>query len=167
MEQGIRIAALAGLGGMFGWGVGDFFAKKTIDEIGDVTSLVLAHMFGTAFLLFVVGYAAMTGRPPVIPTDPADWGGVFFFGVLQAIVYLLVYRGFGKGQLALLNPIFASFSGLTALLSIVFLARSLPAMRCLHSLPSLAACCCSMQIRRRCLSADLALFAFPAFPRSH
>jgi uncharacterized membrane protein len=40
------------------------------------------------------------------------------FGALQALIYFLVYRGFEKEQLAPLNPVFASFSGVTALLSI-------------------------------------------------
>jgi len=40
MQQELLIAVLAGLGGMFGWGFADFFAKKTIDEIGSVASLV-------------------------------------------------------------------------------------------------------------------------------
>ncbi len=117
----LLVAVLAGLGGMLGWGLADFFAKKTIDEIGDVVSLVLAHLFGTAaFILLVFGRGVVAGAPMAFPHDVATWGGLTFFGALQATVYLLVYRGFGKGQLAVLNPIFASFSGLTALLSILF-----------------------------------------------
>jgi drug/metabolite transporter (DMT)-like permease len=54
-----------------------------------------------------------------IPMKAMTWGGFAFFGALQAAVYLLVYQGFSKGQLAVLNPIFASYSGFTALLSIL------------------------------------------------
>jgi drug/metabolite transporter (DMT)-like permease len=121
IDHVLLAAVLAGLGGMLGWGLADFFAKKTIDEIGDVVSLVLAHLFGTAaFIALVLGRGAWNGTPPALPHDLVTWGGLAFFGTLQAAVYVLVYRGFGKGQLAVLNPIFASFSGLTALLSILF-----------------------------------------------
>lgn len=102
----------------------DFFAKKTIDEIGDVVSLVLAHLVGTAaFIALVVGRTALGIAPLTIPSDARTWGGLTFFGLLQGIVYLLVYRGFGKGQLAILNPVFSSFSGLTVLFSVFLFAE--------------------------------------------
>lgn len=41
------------------------------------------------------------------------------------LVYWLVYKGFSKGQLAVLNPIFASYSGIVALISIIFLSERL------------------------------------------
>jgi len=124
MEQSLLVAIVAGAGGMLGWGLADFFAKKTIDEIGDVTSLVLAHLTGSiGFLALVAGHTLATRMPFDLPHDPTAWAGVIFFGVLQAAVYLLVYRGFGKGQLAVLNPLFASFSGITALLSVLVLGE--------------------------------------------
>ena len=42
---------------MFGWGVADFFAKKSIDEIGDIESLVWAHVAGALILLALAGYS--------------------------------------------------------------------------------------------------------------
>ncbi len=117
----LAIAVVAGLGGMLGWGIADFLAKKTIDELGDVVSLVWAHVFGFAvFVVLAVVRLVIADGGPAVPPSGAVWLAVLAFGVLQAIVYLLVYRGFGKGQVAVLNPVFASFSGLTALLSIVF-----------------------------------------------
>src|SRR3954463_9014913 len=108
----LLIAVLAGLGGMFGWGFADLFAQKTIDAIGDITTLVVAHIFGTAFLVLLSLYEIFVRHHSIlIPSDPMVWAGLVFFGALQAIVYLLVYIGFGKGQLAVLNPIFSSYSG--------------------------------------------------------
>ena len=118
--QELTVAVLAGLGGMLGWGFADFFGKKAIDEIGDVVSLVWAHICGTAvFFLFAFYEFFATGHGVTVPQSGEVWAGLFFFGALQATVYLLVYKGFGKGQLAVLNPIFASFSGLAAILSVV------------------------------------------------
>src|SRR6266568_7031777 len=120
MQNELFVALVAGLGGMLGWGLADFFAKKTIDQLGDIVSLVWAHLFGTAaFIAIAVCQMAAGYKPIAIPTDSQTWVLLALFGALQAGVYLLVYRGFGKGQVALLNPIFASFSGLVAVLSIV------------------------------------------------
>lgn len=124
MQQELLIAVIAGLSGMLGWGFADFFAKKTIDEIGDIASLVWAHVFGTLGFALVAIYQYFVYKQNVLfPTDPFTWGLLAFFGALQAVVYLLVYKGFGKGQLAVLNPIFASYSGITALISILVFAE--------------------------------------------
>lgn len=124
MQQELLIAVLAGLGGMLGWGFADFFAKKTIDEIGSVASLVWAHIFGVIALLVVVFYKLSILHGSIaIPSDFKTWGLLIFFGTLQAVVYLLVYQGFSKGQLAILNPVFASYSGIVAIISIVVLGE--------------------------------------------
>jgi drug/metabolite transporter (DMT)-like permease len=115
----LAIAVGAGFGGMLGWGLADFFAKKTIDQIGDIVSLAWAHVFGSiAFIVIALYQSLVRGQAVAIPTDAATLAFLALFGVLQAAVYLLVYRGFSKGQVALLNPLFASFSGLTAIMSI-------------------------------------------------
>ncbi|HYH35899.1 MAG TPA: EamA family transporter, partial [Candidatus Saccharimonadales bacterium] len=71
------------------------------------------------------------GQDVHVPAEPATWAGLLGFGVIQMIVYWLVYEGFGKGQLAVLNPVFASYSGIVALISIVALGEA-P-----HLLPSI------------------------------
>ncbi len=119
MQSGLFIAVGAGLGGMLGWGFADLFAKKTIDAIGDVATLAWAHVFGSfAFLLFAL-YKFSYGQEIILPHNFSTWALLVFFGALQATVYLLVYKGFSKGHVSVLNPVFASFSGLTALFSIL------------------------------------------------
>jgi len=130
MDQDVLIALAAGFGGMLGWGLADFFAKKTIDAIGDVVSLVWAHVFGTMAFVAIALYQLAVRRQEIgIPHDLETWALLALFGVLQAAVYLFVYRGFGKGQLALLNPMFACFSGLTAVISIVGFGETASAPR--------------------------------------
>lgn len=117
---------------MLGWGFADYFAKKTIDQIGDIVSLVWAHVFGTCgFLVLALATAALRAGSVAVPSDPSTWALLALFGILQAAVYLLVYIGFGKGQLALLNPIFASFSGITAVVSIAAFGEPFSALRAL------------------------------------
>lgn len=120
MQTELLIALIGGFGAMLGWGFADFFAKKTIDKVGSFVSLVWAHLFGTVALCLVALFQVFVFKNPLtIPNDLGIWGLLLFFGTLQAIVYLLAYEGFGKGKLSILNPIFASYSGLAALLSIV------------------------------------------------
>jgi drug/metabolite transporter (DMT)-like permease len=120
MQSSLFLAMGAGLGGMLGWGLADLFAKKTIDEIGDVATLAWAHVFGSlGFIIFAFYKFSSASKPIILPHGLSTWALLVLFGILQAIVYLLVYKGFGKGQVAVLNPVFASFSGLTALFSIL------------------------------------------------
>ena len=110
---------------MLGWGTADFFAKKAIDEIGDIVSLVWAHLAGAGLLVAFAGGAYLAGWPILtLPATASAWGALAFFGALQAAVYLFVYVGFGKGQISVLNPIFASYCGLVALFSLAFLGEA-------------------------------------------
>jgi drug/metabolite transporter (DMT)-like permease len=134
MHSALLIAMLAGLGGMLGWGSADFFAKKAVDTVGPIKSLVWAHLFGTA-ILFVAFLARMlfhSSSGTGITMNASSWLALAFFGVLQMIVYWLAYMGFEKGQISVLNPVFASYSGLVALLSIVLFGATL------HWLPGVA-----------------------------
>ncbi len=91
IEKGLSVAILSGLVGMLGWGFADLFAKKTIDEIGDVVSLFWAHVCGVLVLVMVALYQlVLRGRMITIPHNLNSWGLLLFFGALQATVYLLV-----------------------------------------------------------------------------
>jgi drug/metabolite transporter (DMT)-like permease len=118
MDDSLTIAIIAGLGGMLGWGFADFFAKKTIDVIGDIASLVWAHSIASLILLVYIVQKYLSDSS-AFPQTFEEGSIIFFFGGLQALVYILVYRGFGKGKLAVLNPVFSSYAGITALLSIL------------------------------------------------
>ena len=118
MHTALATAVLAGLGGMIGWGSADFFAKKTIDKIGPLKSLVWGHASGSLILLTVMLLQGLTGSHITQPHGLA-WLGLIGFGVLQMLIYYLLYVGFEKGQVAVLNPVFASFTGLVALVAIV------------------------------------------------
>ena len=121
IQNGLFIAILAGLGGMLGWGFSEFATKKSVDKIGTISSLVWAHVFGTMVLFFTLLFSKLfIVRVPVIfPTDSSEWLGLLFFGALQTTVYYFGYKGFEKGKVAILSPIFASFAGLVALFSVV------------------------------------------------
>lgn len=120
MKHELLIAALAGLGGMLGWGFSEFATKKSVDKIGAISSLVWAHVFGTIILFSLLFIKLFIVHTPIIfPSHVTDWLGVLFFGTLQTIVYYFGYKGFEKGEVSILSPIFASFTGLVALFSVL------------------------------------------------
>ena len=124
MSAELALAFLAGLGGMCGWGVADFFAKKTIDQVGDVTTLFWAQLIGVAPLgaLFLLNPAAPR-------LDAAGWCFAVVLGVWSGLSYIPTYVAFGKGQVSVLSPIFASYAVVVAILSALLLHEHIPAGR--------------------------------------
>ena len=125
MASGLLIAILAGLGGMLGWGLADFFAKKTIDKLGDVPALAWGSVFGTIALFLAVAFNFFSSDFRLAsPENGMIWLGLILFGLLQATVNYFVYKGFGKGHVSILSPVFGSFAGITAVLSIFVFKES-------------------------------------------
>lgn len=111
-DGGLAVATLAGLGGMAGWGVADFLAKKTIDRIGDLTTLFWAQAIGIAPLL---GIFAVSRHVPTLHAYDLLW--LVLLGAASALSYLSLYAGFGKGQVSFLSPVFAAHAALVVILS--------------------------------------------------
>lgn len=120
MHNTLFIALLAGLGSMIGWGTADFFAKKTIDKIGDIRTLFWQQLFGVIPLLAI--FLAHPQIPHLQRFDPLF---LLLFGIVAALAYLPLYTGFGKGQVSLLSPVFASYSVVVVVLSVVILGEPL------------------------------------------
>ncbi|MFD9053187.1 EamA family transporter [Streptomyces zaomyceticus] len=121
MPSDLAVAMLAGVGAMVGWGFSDFFAKLAVDRIGSLSALVWAHLAGAAIIVtVVVARDLSTWTAPVWPDTPGLWYALAGLGAAQALVYLFVYRGFEKGRLAILNPLFSAYGGGAAILTIVF-----------------------------------------------
>jgi uncharacterized membrane protein len=115
------IALIAGLSGMLGWGVSDFFAKKTIDKIGDLKTLIGSQIIGGVFLLV---YFLFTK-----PTLPAVTGTMLFYvsalAALDGAGYLFLYRAFQKGVVSIVSPIAASAAGVSVITAVFLFKESL------------------------------------------
>jgi drug/metabolite transporter (DMT)-like permease len=119
----LSAALLGGSGAMIGWGLSDFFAKRTIDEIGDVATLAWGQIVGC--LLLAIGTGA-SGEHLAYSTS--HWFELAAFGVVSGWSYLVLYRGFAKGQVSVLSPIFASYAGVAALGTAIAFGENLPSL---------------------------------------
>jgi drug/metabolite transporter (DMT)-like permease len=117
----VTVALIGGCGAMLGWGASDFFAKKTIDEVGDLTTLFWGQLVGAVGLLI-----GLVARHNSMHYDAARWTLLATFGVISGLSYLLLYRGFAKGQVSVLSPIFASYAGVAALMTALLFHEPLP-----------------------------------------
>lgn len=124
MNHDLLIAVVAGLGSMVGWGGADFFAKKTIDIIGDIKTLFWGQLVGVVPLIVI-----FLVHPKISHLNHWDPLFLVLFGVFSALSYLPLYAGFGKGEISLLSPIFASYSVVVVLLSALFLHETISAHR--------------------------------------
>lgn len=120
----LYMAITAGLGGMFGWGLADFFAKKTVGKIDATRTLLWMQFFGIIplciYLIFNWELARIT--PPII----------FFLlllGIGNVSAYLLFYRGLEKGLVSILSPVFASQAAVAVLVSAFFFKETIEPVR--------------------------------------
>ena len=124
LDGELLLAGLAGVGGMLGWGLADFFAKKTIDQVGDVTTLFWGQLIGIAPL---VALLPAGGKLPVLSLG--GWTYAAVLGVWSGLSYIPTYVAFGKGKVSLLSPIFATYAVVVALLSALFFHEIIPVGR--------------------------------------
>jgi drug/metabolite transporter (DMT)-like permease len=120
MHNTLFIAIVTGLIAMIGWGTADFFAKKTIDKIGDVATLFWGQLLGLIPLLgiFLVS-------PHIDHLNHFDPLFLILFGVFSALTYLPLYNAFGKGQISIISPIFGAYSVMVVILAAIFLHAGL------------------------------------------
>jgi drug/metabolite transporter (DMT)-like permease len=115
------IALIAGLSGMLGWGISDFFAKKTIDKIGALKTLIGMQIIGglTLLMFFLLNKQAF----------PTITGTMLFYvsalALLDGAGYLFLYRAFEKGVMSIVSPIAASAAGFSVIVAVFVFKESL------------------------------------------
>ena len=100
---------------MFGYGISDFFAKKSIDRIGDLKTLLYVQLIGAMFIALYL--------PNDLSLPELTGKNIMYLGLLaliNTIAYLALYRAFKVGRLSIVSPISSSFSVLVVVLSFLF-----------------------------------------------
>ncbi|OGZ23962.1 MAG: hypothetical protein A2896_01315 [Candidatus Nealsonbacteria bacterium RIFCSPLOWO2_01_FULL_43_32] len=120
----LYLAILAGLGGMFGWGLADFFAKKTLDKVTPIKAFLYSHVFGLTLLLIYLVF----NRGP-INLSPKIILFLIAFGIGDLTAYTLFYRGLQKGMVSIIGPIVSMNSGVAVLVSFFWFGELITAMR--------------------------------------
>lgn len=108
----ITIALLGGLLGMFGYGISDFIAKKTIDRIGGIKTLFYAQLIGT---IMMFPYLIFDRQIPEFSAQNITY--VILFGIFELITYLALYNSFKVGKVSVVSPIASSYSMLAVVVS--------------------------------------------------
>lgn len=89
------ISILAGLGGMFGWGVSDFFANNAADKIGHTKTVFWSQVFGLLFL------AVLSIFFPLKLNLSTYMLGVFTLASLcYSLGYIYLYKAFEIGNIS-------------------------------------------------------------------
>ena len=112
MTTGLEIAIITGLLGMLGWGLADFFTKKTVDRIGDLRTQFWSQLFG---IIPVMIYLFFNFELPDFTLRTISYlVGVSISG---AIAILLFFRALTKGKLSVISPVYNSWAAFVVLVS--------------------------------------------------
>lgn len=119
----MTLALTVGLFAMLSWGLADFLAKVSLDQLNEVTVLFWSQLVGVLpIAVFAVG---------AVPTWQWSWtssAALLGFGAVEAGTYVLQYRGFKRGKVSVLSPLFSSYAALVTVLSVPFLHEHLDAL---------------------------------------
>jgi len=92
------ISILGGLGGMFGWGVSDFFANDASDKVGHTRALFWSQIIG----LSAMGLLALI-LPSSFSFNPFICMLILLSGIGYAMGYLFFYKAFEIGNVSIVS----------------------------------------------------------------
>lgn len=100
---------------MFAWGISNLFAKGAVSNLGKERTMVAVNIMAIIVmmpLLYVVRDA--------MRFDLAFFGAILFFGCLDFIAYLTLYKAYEIGKLSIIAPIVSGYAVVTLIVSAVF-----------------------------------------------
>jgi bacterial/archaeal transporter family protein len=111
---------LAGLGGMFGWGLYDFFGGLFSKQIGNLKTLFWSQLAGLFFAtLLAVVFAANLNIPAGIALL------ILVASILYAVAYMLFFKGFELGNVSIISATMNLWAVFTMLFAFIFLGQRL------------------------------------------
>ena len=111
---------LAGLGGMFGWGLYDFFGGLFSKRIGNFKTFFWSQLAGLVFATLLIFAFAINLN---IPTSIAILIPVA--SILYATAYLLFFKGFELGNVSIISATMNLWAVFTMLFAFIFLGQRL------------------------------------------
>ena len=116
----IMQSILAGLGGMFGWGLYDYFGGLFSKRIGNFKTLFWSQLAGLVFATLLIFVFAVNLD---IPTSIAILIPVA--SILYATAYLLFFKGFELGNVSIISATMNLWAVFTMTFAFIFLGQRL------------------------------------------
>jgi len=115
MNVELIFAALGGLGAMLGWGISDYFAKKSVDKVGHSVAIFWMQALGIIplFIFFLFSLDITNFKPSQILI-------VALLAIADAIGYLMFYKALEKGKVSIISPITSSYAAFSVIISAIF-----------------------------------------------
>ena len=118
------ISLLTGLGGMFGWGIYDFFAGVYAKKIGPYKTFFWSQLAGLFFVFILFSISASLPGVPVLIIILLPIAAVFY-----SAGYLFFMKGFEIGNISLVAAIMNLWAVFTMLIAFVFMGQRLSALQ--------------------------------------
>lgn len=116
----VLISILAGLGGMFGWGISDFFANQTTDRIGHSKTFFWSQMVGLIFLSIIVILVS-----PSFAGISTLFGFFLLTSLSYTVAYLFFYKAFEVGNVSVVSASINLNVVMAMVLAIIFKGQRL------------------------------------------
>lgn len=112
------IAITAGLGGMIGWGLADFFSAQAIkkQKLSELQANLLLWIGTSAFMWLLV----LISRQPFEALTFEILVQLIIFALLNMVAYLLFFRALHIGNLSTISTIFSTYAVGAVVISILF-----------------------------------------------
>ncbi|MBU0576110.1 DMT family transporter [Patescibacteria group bacterium] len=115
MSNSFLVAILAGLGAMLGWGISDFFAKKSVDKVGSVVFIFWLQLISLISLAFYIPFSNQWQNYPY-----EQWPKILILVAINLLATYLFYKALEKGKVSIISPINASYPVFAIPISVFF-----------------------------------------------
>jgi len=118
------ISLLSGLGGMFGWGIYDFFAGVYSKKIGPYKTFFWSQLAGLFFTLLLISVFTITLNISVLTVILLPIAALFY-----TTGYLLFMKGFEIGNISIVAAIMNLWAVFTMLIAFIFMGQRLSTLQ--------------------------------------
>ena len=118
------ISLLSGLGGMFGWGIYDFFAGVYSKKIGPYKTFFWSQLAGLFFVLLLISVFTINFNIPVLIIILLPIAALFY-----SAGYLFFMKGFEIGNISIVAAIMNLWAVFTMLIAFIFMGQRLSTLQ--------------------------------------